>query len=86
MSKKIDRAYVFSVMSGNFLTSHLPHDWTEWDGDKLEKFFEEHAWEPLEYWDWNDVYELIDICTHDVMHLLEEKAQSEENEDASDVA
>jgi len=69
----VDRDYVFHVMSGNFLTEHLPEDWAEWDDDKLQEFFEEHVWEPLEYWDWNDVYELIDICTRDVMHLIEEK-------------
>ena len=69
----IDRDYVFHVMSGNFLTEHLPKDWAEWDDDKLQEFFEEHVWEPLEYWDWHDVYELIDICTRDVMHLIEEK-------------
>ena len=51
---------IFARMSGHFLCQHLPDDWADWPEEKLDKFFEDNAWEPLEYWPVNDVYELID--------------------------
>ena len=38
--------------------------------DASIKFFEDNAWEPLDYWPVNDVYELIDGLTRDVMNLM----------------
>lgn len=68
----IDRKKVFATMSGNFLTEQLPSDWADWDDDTLQQFFEDNVWQPFENWDWQDVYDLIVMCTHDVMKLLEE--------------
>jgi len=61
---------IFARMSGHFLTSHLPEDWDTWNEEKLDQFFSDHAWEPLEYWGVNDVFELIDNLTIDVMTLM----------------
>ena len=61
---------IFARMSGHFLCQHLPDDWTDWSEEKLDKFFEDNVWEPLEYWPVNDVYELIDSLTVDVINLM----------------
>ena len=61
---------IFARLSGHFLCQHLPDDWADWPEEKLDKFFEDNAWEPLEYWPVNDVYELIDCVTRDVMNLM----------------
>ena len=61
---------IFARMSGHFLTTHLPEDWDTWNEEKLDQFFSDHAWEPLEYWPVNDVFELIDNLTIDVMNLM----------------
>ena len=61
---------IFARMSGHFLREHLPDDWADWPEEKLDKFFEDNAWEPFEYWPVNDVYGLIDNLTRDVMGLL----------------
>ena len=61
---------IFARMSGHFLCQHLPDDWADWPEEKLDKFFEDNVWEPLEYWPVNDVYELIDSLTRDVMNLM----------------
>jgi len=69
----IDKNKVFAIMSGNFLAEQLPYDWADWDDDTLQQFFEDNVWQPFEDWGWRDVYDLIVMCTHDVMKLLEEK-------------
>ena len=61
---------IFARMSGHFLCQHLPDDWNDWPEEKLDKFFEDNVWEPLEYWDINDVYGMIDALTRDVMNLM----------------
>mgnify|MGYP001028076138 CR=1 FL=1 len=50
----------------------IPDDLPFGNGDYtcLDNFFKVHAWEPLEYWPVNDVYELIDSLTRDVMNLM----------------
>ena len=70
MMTKMTEEQIFARMSGYFLCQHLPDDWADWPEEKLDKFFEDNAWEPLEYWPVNDVYELIDSLTRDVMNLM----------------
>jgi len=67
---KMTEEQIFARMSGHFLCQHLPDDWADWPEEKLDKFFEDNAWEPLEHWPVNDVYELIDSLTRDVMNLM----------------
>ena len=67
---KMTEEQIFARMSGHFLCQHQPDDWADWPEEKLDKFFEGNAWEPLEYWPVNDVYELIDSLTRDVMNLM----------------
>ena len=65
-----DRNKVFAKMSGNFLTEHLPDDWASWPDKKLKKFFSENAWHQLEHWNFEEVFDLIEHTTNDVMELL----------------
>ena len=67
---KMTEEQIFARMSGHFLCQHLPDDWADWPEEKLDKFFEDNAWEPFEYWDVHDMYELIDCLTRDVMNLM----------------
>ena len=67
---KMTEQQIFARMSGHFLCQHLPDDWADWPEEKLDKFFEDNAWEPFEYWDVHDMYELIDCLTRDVMNLM----------------
>ena len=50
---------VVMQVSGNYLTDYLPANWNKMEEKELDEFLESHAWEPLEYWDTNDVWELI---------------------------
>ena len=61
---------IFARMSGHFLCKHLPDDWNDWPEGKLDKVFEDNVWEPLEYWDINAVYGMIDAVTVDVIDLM----------------
>ena len=69
---------IFARLSGHFLCQHLPDDWADWPDEKLDKFFEDNAWEPLEYWDVHDVYELIDSLTVDVMDLMSKETNNDD--------
>ena len=66
----IKHTEIFARMSANFLANPLPSDWDTWEEEKLENFINDNHWEPFEYWDVHDVYELIDQLTIDVMDLM----------------
>lgn len=53
-----NEAVVFS--SGSFTAGYLPDNWHEWDEEKLFNWLDDNAWEPLEYWPPQDVWDLID--------------------------
>lgn len=66
----IKHTEIFARMSANFLATPLPSDWDTWNEEKLYNFLSDNHWEPFEYWNVNDVYELIDQLTIDVMNLM----------------
>tara|TARA_R100000315_G_C5164254_1_gene94636 strand:+ start:293 stop:511 length:219 start_codon:yes stop_codon:yes gene_type:complete len=68
----MNRDKVFARMSGNFLTEHLPDDWSSWSDEKLKKFFSDYTWHPFEHWAFEEVFDLIELATRDVMELLRE--------------
>ena len=49
-------------MSAHFLTEQLPDEAIDWDEDQIEKWADEHKWEPLEYHDPKDVIEMIEAA------------------------
>ena len=63
---------LFARISAHYLTERLPDNWHEMSDDALDKFFEEHAWEPFEYWDTDDVFDQIATVTNEVASILVE--------------
>ena len=61
---------IFACMSAHFLADRLPNDWDTWNEEKLDDFLRDNYWAPFEYWDGNDVYELIHGLTIEVMGLM----------------
>ena len=70
---------IFARMSGHFLAAHLPDDWHEWEEEKLEQYMLDNHWEPFEYWDVHDMYELIDGLTVDVIDLMSKETNNDDN-------
>ena len=62
---------LFIRLSGHFLAVHLEDDFFELDEDAQMAYISEYAWEPFEYHEPEDVYDLIDNLTEDVMRLME---------------
>ena len=63
-------------LSGHFLSEHLEDDFFELDDDKQMEYIKEYAWEPFEYHDPEDVYDLISSLAYDVMDIMK---KAEEN-------
>lgn len=75
------------MASGHFTTSHLPHNFDKWTDKQEEEWFEENAWEPLEYWRVKDVWGNIETLANEVAsnggtnHLCDKcKAERSKNE------
>tara|TARA_Y100000356_G_C11135296_1_gene222290 strand:- start:355 stop:573 length:219 start_codon:yes stop_codon:yes gene_type:complete len=54
--------------SGTFLTEHLPEQSVNWEDEKLNKFLKDHAWEPFEYYDADQIWEQITILAHNLQN------------------
>jgi len=57
--EKVSYNYLMRMASGNYLTEYLPEDWHTWNSKKANTFVTENAWEPLEYWDAEDIWQQI---------------------------
>ena len=62
---------LFIRLSGHFLAEHLEDDFFELDDDEQMEYISEFAWEPFEYHAPEDVYDLIDNLTYEVMSIIE---------------
>ena len=63
---------LFIRLSGHFLAVHLEDDFFELDfEDEQMEMISEYAWEPFEYHQPQDVYDLIDNLTYEVMNIIE---------------
>ena len=62
---------LFIRLSGHFLAVHLPDDFFTYEEEDQMKFIEDHAWQPFEDYQPEDVYDLIDNLTDDVTRLME---------------
>tara|TARA_S200002703_G_scaffold66402_1_gene57600 strand:+ start:246 stop:488 length:243 start_codon:yes stop_codon:yes gene_type:complete len=58
------RDRLFISMSAHFLTEQLPDEAIDWDEDQIEKFCEDHVWQPLEYVPVDEVVEMIESAAH----------------------
>lgn len=54
-----DYEHYIQEASGHYFTEHLPDGWNEWEKEELNKWGEEHAWEPFEYHDTDWVFEQV---------------------------
>jgi hypothetical protein len=70
MSKKvsIDKNQKQNLIwaSGHYLCTHLPQNFDTWSNRKLNNFLEKNAWEPLEHWPAEDIWEQIDSLAYSV--------------------
>ena len=57
--EKVSYNYLMRMASGNYLTEYLPEDWHTWNSKKADTFVEEHAWEPLEHYDAEEIWQQI---------------------------
>ena len=57
--EKVSYNYLMRMASGNYLTEYLPPDWHTWNSKKADTFVKEHAWEPLENWDAEEIWQQI---------------------------
>jgi hypothetical protein len=57
--EKVSYNYLMRMASGNYLTEYLPEDWHTWSSKKADTFVKENAWEPLEYWDAEEIWQQI---------------------------
>jgi hypothetical protein len=55
---KITDAYILA--SRFYLTDELPANIGDLDEQEVMDFIKDHKWEPLEYWEPDDIYDLID--------------------------
>ena len=46
--------------SGFYLTEDLPEKFDKWSEKKLNKFLVDHAWQPFEYYEGDDIWEHIE--------------------------
>ena len=71
-SEKDEKYYkLFIRLSGHFLSVHLEDDFFELEDDEQMEMISEYAWEPFEYHEPQDVYDLIDNLTYEVMNIIE---------------
>ena len=66
-----DKTYekIFAKLSGHFLTQELPDNWRDFDEDYLEEWFTECALDTYQYWEWDEVYDMIDRIVFDLIKL-----------------
>jgi hypothetical protein len=62
---------LFIRLSGHFLSAHLPDDFFTYEEEDQMQFIADHAWQPFEYHEPEDVYDLIDNLTYEVMNIIE---------------
>lgn len=62
---------LFIRLSGHFLSKHLPDDFFTYDEEDQMTLIEDHHWQPFEYHEPQDVYDLIDNLTYEVISILE---------------
>ena len=54
--KELDQIWA----SGFYLTEDLPKNFGKWSEKKLNKFLVDHAWQPFEYYEADDIWEHIE--------------------------
>ena len=55
----MDREQAIIWASGFYLAVALPQESKDWDEDLTDSFILEHAWEPFEHYECDELWELI---------------------------
>lgn len=66
----------FRIASEFYLCAPLPRDYLGMDDDEFNEFLEEHAWEPFEHFNADD----INGCILGLSHMMEKIARDATNE------
>ena len=64
---------LFARASGHFLSESLPLDWNSnpsYPEDFLDKFIDEHKWQPLEHLDNDEIIHFITVLARDMADLI----------------
>jgi hypothetical protein len=60
------------LASGNYLTANFPDDWFKWEEEELDQFMWNNAWEPLEDFSPDWVYEQIEQSADTMVKFVKE--------------
>lgn len=61
--------------SGHYLYKHLPEEWNQWQGDKLDKFIDKYKCELVENQPIHTIYEYIETLAIDFIKAIRENAK-----------
>ena len=91
--EKVQYNHLVVLASAEYLTEQLPNKWYKWSDKKLDKFVEEHVWQPFEYWPVDDVWfqilgmaKVMQNCIERYDEVLLSNTQYETREDVEDAA
>ncbi len=60
------------MSSSFYLFKSLPNHFIDWEEDKLNKWIEEHAWQPFENWTGEDLWVEIEKLADGVRKYIKE--------------
>jgi len=58
--------------SGHYLTEHFPPEFADWEEGKVDKFIDEHRWQPFEGHPISDIWENIQSLADNVRRYIKE--------------
>ena len=65
---------LFAKMSGHFLIQELPDNWDDTlTDDDVEEWFTENTWQPFEWHEWDEVYDMVKRLTDEVCDIYHGK-------------
>ena len=70
MTEQDKQDLIFS--SSYYLFKTLPNHFVDWEEDKLNKWIEEHAWQPFENWTGEDLWVEIEKLADGVRTYIKE--------------
>jgi len=63
---------VLQMVSGHFLTEQIPDNFPDMSPDDQDTFLTDNAWEPLEYHEPAQVYDLIDAAAQSTSRFIKD--------------
>ena len=78
---KVTKFELIQLSSKTFLCEEIPDDFFDMSDDDQDNFIESNAWQPFEYWDGTDLYEVIAVHADCIERFLEHKGVKVEYDD-----